>query len=450
MSSNTFGENFRITTFGESHGVALGVVIDGVRPGIQVDLAEIQGALDRRRPGTSRLTSPRKEGDRLEVLSGLFEGKTTGAPIAFLFRNKDARPGHYEEIKDVFRPGHADFTWWQKFGIRDWRGGGRTSGRETVARVAAGALAEQILAAEGVRIIGHVAAVGEVEAERFVPDFINENDVRCADPDRAQAMWDTIEAARKDGDSVGGVVEVRIQGVPAGWGDPVFMKVDAMLASALMSIGAVKGVEIGDGFRLTRRRGSQTNDAMDPTGFLSNHMGGVLGGITTGQEIVVRAAVKPTSSIRHEQSTVDQEGNPRTIVVRGRHDPCICIRVVTVAEAMVALVLCDAYLRQQAIMESEEGAAHRAAELAYCDSEILRWVDRRRRLGSLAGEDGAELGAEVRASREQLAGDVRLPPAWVSQLFEMIDGAPPPSDDPDEEASPAQGTSPDEDMGGNE
>ena len=420
MSSNSFGENFRITTFGESHGVALGVVIDGVRPGVDVDLEQIQEALDRRRPGTSRLTSPRKEGDRLEVLSGLFEGKTTGAPIAFLVRNKDARPGHYEEIKDVFRPGHADFTWWKKFGIRDWRGGGRTSGRETVARVAAGALAQQILEEVGVGITGHVTAVGGVEAERFEPDFIDRNDVRCADPDRAQAMWDAIEAARKDGDSVGGVVEVRVTGVPAGWGDPVFMKVDAMLASALMSIGAVKGVEIGDGFGLTELRGSQTNDAMTPDGFRTNHMGGVLGGITNGENIVVRLAVKPTSSIRHEQATVDQEGNPRTIVVRGRHDPCICIRVVPVAEAMVALVLCDAYLRQLAITEGHESPAQRAAEVAHCEAEILRWVERRR---VLAG-DSTGLADHLRPLREEAAGETGLPESYLSRLFRVVDAAP--------------------------
>ncbi|NNM32673.1 MAG: chorismate synthase, partial [Gemmatimonadetes bacterium] len=440
----------RITTFGESHGVALGVVIDGVRPGIKVELDQIQEALDRRRPGTSRLTSPRKEGDRLEVLSGLFEGKTTGAPIAFLVRNKDARPGHYEEIKDVFRPGHADFTWWRKFGIRDWRGGGRTSGRETVARVAAGALAQQILARVGVRITGHVISVGEVDATRFVPEFIDQNDVRCADPDRAQAMWDTIEAARKDGDSVGGVVEVRVEGAPAGWGDPVFMKVDAMLASALMSIGAVKGVEIGDGFGLTRSRGSQTNDAMSTDGFLSNHMGGVLGGITNGQEIVVRAAVKPTSSIRHEQSTIDQDGNPRTIVVRGRHDPCICIRVVPVAEAMVALVLCDAYLRQLAITEGPGEPSHRAAELAHCDFQILRWIDRRRGLATAAvpGEIARELDEEVRASRQRLGTEAGFPDAYLAELFRVVDEAP----DPDPGGgTPASGVAPMEEgsaMGG--
>jgi chorismate synthase len=385
MSSNSFGDNFRITTFGESHGPALGVVIDGVRPGVPVDVDEIQRELDRRRPGQSTLVTPRREADRLELLSGLFEGRTTGAPIAILFRNHDTRSQDYEKIRDLFRPGHADLTWWRKFGIRDWRGGGRTSGRETVARVAAGALARQILAREGVSLVGHVVRIGEVVAESFDAAEIERNPVRCADARAAERMKAAIEEARKAGDSLGGVVEVVAEGVPAGWGDPVFQKLDAQLGAALLSIGAVKGVEVGDGFRLASLRGSQANDPILPEGFASNHMGGILGGISSGAPIVVRAAVKPTSSIRHPQQTIDVHGEAQTIRVPGRHDPCICPRLVPVAEAMVAIVLCDAFLRQQAIREAAADPKQLEAELAFCDAEILRLLARRRAISGLAG-----------------------------------------------------------------
>ena len=424
MSSNTFGENFRVTTFGESHGVALGVVIDGVRPGIEVDVADIQRALDRRRPGTSPLTSPRKESDQVEVLAGLFEGKTTGAPIAMIVRNHNARPGHYEAIKDLFRPGHADYTWWEKFGIRDWRGGGRTSGRETVCRVAAGALAQQILSQQGVNIVGHVVRIGQVVAERYDPSTIESNDARCADPDAVEAMRQAVEYARKAGDSVGGVVEVRAEGVPAGWGDPVFQKLDGQLAAALMSIGAVKGVEIGAGFELAKRLGSQSNDAIGPNGFLSNNMGGVLGGISNGEAIVARIAVKPTSSIRHEQKTIDKRRRPQTIRVHGRHDPCICPRVVPVAEAMVALVLCDAYLRQQAIKETPTTADQRLAELSFCDSEILRLLDRRRRLvRCLSTEQLAALCPQLRGVHQDCGERLGFSAGYLERVFSLLDQA---------------------------
>ena len=377
MTSNAFGQNFRITTFGESHGPALGVVIDGVRPGIEVDLEAIQHDLDRRRPGFNPLTTPRREDDRLEVLSGIFEGKTTGAPIAFLFRNLDPRSQDYERIRDVFRPGHADWTWWRKFGIRDWRGGGRASGRETVARVAAGALARQILVALGVTICGHVTRIGSVVAETFDPREIERNELRCADARAAEQMAEAVRAARKSGDSLGGIVEVVATGVPPGWGDPVFLKLSSQLGAALLSIGAVKGVELGDGFALAARRGSETNDAIDPGGFRSNHMGGLLGGISNGEPIVVRVAVKPTSSIRLPQSTVNERNEACTIVVPGRHDPCICPRLVPVAEAMVAIVLCDAYLRQQAITGAPDHAEELQAELAFCDAELTRLLERK-------------------------------------------------------------------------
>lgn len=445
MSTNTFGENFRVTTFGESHGPAMGVVIDGIRPGIEVDLDEIQAALDRRRPGTSRLTSPRKEADRLEVLAGLFEGRTTGAPIAILVRNKDAKPGHYEEIKDVFRPGHADYTWWHKFGIRDWRGGGRTSGRETVSRVAAGALAQQILAREGVTVTGHVVRVGDVVAKTFEPEALAASEVRCADPEAGEAMKDVIESARKAGDSVGGVVEVRADGVPAGWGDPVFMKLDANLAAGLMSIGAVKGVEIGDGFALAGRMGSESNDPLSSDGFVSNHMGGILGGISNGARVVARAAVKPTSSIRHEQQTVDTAGNPRTIRVKGRHDPCICIRVVPVAEAMMSLILCDAFLRQQALREGPDHDEHRRAEMAFCDAEIARLVDRRRRLRAHLSQPARETAdAELRDLIVDTGARAGLDDGYLDRLFRVVAEAedPDPAQEPPDDLAPARGGEP--------
>jgi chorismate synthase len=422
MSSNQLGENLRITTFGESHGPALGVVIDGVRPGIEVDLDAIQHELDRRRPGSNALTTPRKEADQLEVLSGLFEGKTTGAPIAMIIRNTNARSTDYEAWKDVFRPGHADLTWWEKFGIRDYRGGGRTSGRETVSRVAAGALARQLLVRLGVTITGHVKSIGSVMAQRFDRDQIERNDVRCADAEAAERMAEEIKAARKDGDSVGGIVEVIVEGVPAGWGDPVFQKLDSQLAAALMSIGAVKGVEIGDGFALASKRGSEANDPIAPEGFLSNHMGGILGGISSGAPVVVRAAVKRTSSIRHEQQTIDTAGQPRTLRVPGRHDPCICPRVVPVAEAMVALVLCDAFLRQQAIEEARTDRDQVIAELSFCDGEILRLVNRRRRVIADGGLRPDEAGEQaLQNARGEMAEQMGIPVEQAQALFALVE-----------------------------
>ncbi len=360
MAANTFGELFRVTTFGESHGAGIGVVVDGVPAGMSVDLDAIQAQLRRRRPGQSELTTTRDEADALEVLSGLFEGRTTGAPVAMWIRNKDVRSSDYASIRDVFRPGHADYTWFKKHGFRDWRGGGRTSGRETAARVAAGALARQLLARLGVGVLGHVVRIGPIEARTFDEAQIERNAVRCADAVAAEAMRAAIEKAKGEGDSLGGVIELVARGVPAGWGDPVFDKLDARIGAAMLSIGAVKGVEIGDGFELASRRGSEANDAILPGGFASNHMGGVLGGISNGAPVVVRIAVKPTPSISLAQQTVDIQGQARVIEVPGRHDPCICPRLVPVAESMLALVLCDAALRQRALapldMQTNSGA----------------------------------------------------------------------------------------------
>ncbi len=326
---NTFGRNFRVTTFGESHGPALGAVIDGCPPGVEISEEDIDRALERRRPGVHPFSSQRKEEDRVEILSGVYMGRTTGTPLCLLVRNTDARPSDYGALAEVFRPGHADYTYQEKYGTRDFRGGGRSSGRETVARVAAGAVAQKVLSGRGIsigsRIIGVHGATTPEEMEREI-----------------------AEAARS-GDSVGGVVEVTATGCPAGLGDPVFGKLDALIAMAMMSIGAVKGVEIGDGFAAARMRGSEHNDQMDGRGFLSNHAGGILGGISTGADIIVRLAVKPTPSISLEQRTVDTAGMERTISVTGRHDACIVPRIGPVAEAMLSLVLVDALLGQEMI-----------------------------------------------------------------------------------------------------
>jgi len=323
---NTFGKNFRITTFGESHGPALGVVIDGCPAGMALTENDIQPLLDRRRPGTSPLSSPRQESDKVEILSGIFEGKTTGMPIALMVRNDDQQSKDYEELREKFRPGHADFTYQEKYGIRDHRGGGRSSGRETLSRVAAGAVAMKYLAARGITITG---TISEVHGK--------------TDP---AEMEKEILAAKAAGDSVGGIVQLTATGCPAGLGDPVFGKLDALIAGAMMGIGAVKGVEIGDGFSAARRFGSENNDPMTADGFYSNHAGGILGGISSGQDIIVRIAVKPTPSITKTQQTRDIHGNVVDISIGGRHDPCIVPRIVPVAEAMLALVLMDCVLEQ--------------------------------------------------------------------------------------------------------
>ncbi len=346
--NNSFGEIFRITTFGESHGAAIGVIIDGVPPGLPLDETVIQKELDRRRPGQSAVTTPRKESDTAEILSGVFEGVTTGTSLAVMIRNQNQRSKDYGNLAEIFRPGHADYCYEKKYGIRDYRGGGRSSGRETAARVAAGAVAKAILAQQGVKITGHTVQIGTVKAEKYLPETIENNIIRTADPEAVQPMTDAVMAAMHDHDSIGGVIECRITGVPAGWGEPVFDKLDAELAKGIMSIGGIKAFEVGDGFDCAMRRGSENNDCPAPDGWLTNTAGGIIGGISNGAEIVFRAAVKPTPSISKLQHTIDKDGNLADIEIHGRHDPCLCPRIVVVAEAMAALVLADMFLRRKA------------------------------------------------------------------------------------------------------
>lgn len=342
-AANTLGELIRVTTFGESHGPAIGAVFDGIRPGIPISEETIQRELDRRRPGQSAVVTRRKETDTIHILSGVFEGKSTGAPIAMVIYNEDQKSHNYDAIKDLFRPGHADWTFYKKYGLRDHRGGGRSSGRETACRVACGAIAREILAARGVRLVAHAVEIAGITAQTCDYDVIEQNPVRCADPAAAEKMTEAILAARKGCDSVGGVIQLDILGVPPGLGDPVFAKLDARLCAAIMTIGAVKGVEIGDGFHLARLRGSEANDNMADNAFLSNHAGGILGGISSGAPIVLRLVVKPTSSIAKEQRTMNIHGENTTIEVHGRHDPCIVPRAVPVIESMAALALLDAW-----------------------------------------------------------------------------------------------------------
>lgn len=353
MGSNSFGKIFTITTFGESHGPAIGVVVDGVPPGISIAVEDIQKDLDRRRPGQSKITTQRQEADKAEILSGVFEGKTTGSPIAILIRNEDQRSKDYSNLKDVFRPGHADFTYQMKYGIRDYRGGGRSSGRETACRVAAGAVAKKILNQHKIQIIAYTLSVGNITAKKKDFSVIEKNLVRAPDMDAAEKMIALIDSVRKDCDSVGGVIEAVIKGCPVGLGDPIYDKLNARLAYALMSIGTMRGVEFGDGFAATQLRGSEHNDIFykkgSETHTKTNHAGGILGGISNGEDIILRVGVKPASSIAKNQQTVDISGEDTEIQVKGRHDPCICPRVVPVVEAMIAVTLVDCLLMQKTI-----------------------------------------------------------------------------------------------------
>jgi chorismate synthase len=349
MAGNTFGQLFTVTTFGESHGPALGCVVDGCPPGLALSEADIQPDVDRRRSGTSQFTSQRREADQVRILSGVFEGVTTGAPIGILIENTDQRSRDYEKTKDRFRPGHADYTYQQKYGIRDYRGGGRSSARETVMRVAAGAIARKYLAERlRVRIFGWVEQIGSLKLEAKDPAAAYQNPFFCPDPSRIEELEALIWKLREEGDSVGARIRVIASGVPPGLGEPVFGRLDADIASAMMGINAVKAVEIGAGFACVEQKGSEHRDELTPGGFRSNHAGGVLGGISSGQDIVVSMAFKPTSSIRIPAATIDLEGRAAEISTTGRHDPCVGLRATPIAEAMLALVLMDHYLRHRA------------------------------------------------------------------------------------------------------
>ncbi len=349
MAGNTFGRVFRVTTWGESHGPAVGAVIDGCPPRLPLSPADIDQELARRRPGVQPHATSRKEPDKVEILSGVFEGLTTGTPISLLISNRDVRSEDYAELKQVFRPGHGDITYQAKYGIRDHRGGGRASARETAARVAAGAVAQKVLDQENIRIIAYTLEFGGIRANKVEEMTIWDNPFFCPDPEVVEAMERRVEEVKRQGDSLGGIVEVRVQNCPAGLGEPVFDKLDAALAHALMSVGAVKGVEIGAGFAAARMLGSEHNDPILPSGFASNNAGGILGGISNGDEIVVRAAVKPIPSISREQQTIDAAGQPRTLKVKGRHDISAIPRIVPVIAAMVRLTLADFLLWQRAI-----------------------------------------------------------------------------------------------------
>jgi chorismate synthase len=349
MPGNTIGKLFAVTTFGESHGPVMGCVVDGCPPGLGLSEADVQAEVDRRRTGTSHFVSQRRETDQVKLLSGVFEGKTTGTPIGILIENTDARSRDYERIKDRFRPGHADYTYQQKYGLRDYRGGGRASARETVMRVAAGAIARKYLAERlGVRIYGYLSGIGSLTLDPVNPAFAAENPFFCPDPARIEELEALMWKIRGAGDSVGARITVIAAGVPPGLGEPVFDRLDAEIAHALMGINAVKGVEIGAGAQAVAQRGSEHRDELTPTGFRSNHAGGVLGGISSGQDIVAHVSLKPTSSIQVPGQTIDVAGRPVQIVTTGRHDPCVGLRATPIVEAMLAIVLMDHYLRHRA------------------------------------------------------------------------------------------------------
>ena len=350
MSGSSFGTHFRITTFGESHGPGVGVVVDGVTPLVEISEADIQKELDRRKPGQSSITTERKESDTIHILSGVFEGKTTGTPLAMVLYNHDQDSSAYEHVRHAFRPGHADFTYQAKYGIRDYRGSGRASGRETAGRVAAGAVAKKILSAKGISITAYTTMAAGVKCQLRDLLGIEGNPMRACDPQAAVEMVKRIEALKEQGDSAGGVVECLVEGLPPGIGEPVFDKFEAEIGKAILSIGAVKGIEFGSGFSAADMHGSLHNDPITPTGFSSNNSGGTLGGITTGEPFLFRVAVKPTASISSAQESVNDRGESISIKTEGRHDPCICPRIVPVIEAMSAIVIVDMLKRQAALL----------------------------------------------------------------------------------------------------
>jgi len=368
MSGNTLGKLFCVTSFGESHGPAIGCVVDGCPPGLALTEADIQTDLDRRKPGTSRHVTQRREEDKVEILSGVFEGRTTGTPIGLLIRNTDQRSKDYSKIKNLFRPGHADYTYWQKYGIRDYRGGGRQSARETAVRVAAGAIAKKWLNERyGIVVRGYMSQLGPIVVPFKSWDGVYDNPFFAADASYVAQLEEFMDKLRKSGDSVGAKITAIASGVPVGWGEPVYDKLDADLAYNMMSINAVKGVEIGAGFKAVTQKGTEHSDEMTPQGFVSNNAGGILGGISTGQDVVVNVAVKPTSSIRLARHTIDLDGQPAIIQTHGRHDPCVGIRATPICEAMLALTLMDHALRHRAQNADVACATPRIAARAPAD-----------------------------------------------------------------------------------
>lgn len=348
MSGNSIGKLFTVTTFGESHGLALGCIVDGCPPGIELSEADLQYDLDRRRPGTSRFTTQRQEADTVKILSGVFEGKTTGTSIGLLIENTDQRSKDYSKIKDQFRPAHADYTYQHKYGIRDYRGGGRSSARETAMRVAAGAIAKKVLKQYGISVAGYLSQLGPIAIDSVDWSIVNDNPFFCPDASKIPLMEEYMARLNKEGNSIGAKITVVAQGVMPGLGEPVFDRLDADIAHALMGINAVKGVEIGDGFAVVEQKGTEHRDELSPEGFYSNHAGGILGGISSGQAIVAHLALKPTSSIRLSGRSIDVQGNEAEVITTGRHDPCVGIRATPIAEAMLAIVLLDHLLRHRA------------------------------------------------------------------------------------------------------
>ncbi|TPD55067.1 MAG: chorismate synthase [Thalassolituus maritimus] len=347
MSGNSFGKLFTVTSFGESHGLALGAIVDGCPPGIPLTEEDLQADLDRRKPGTSRHTTQRREPDQVKILSGVFEGKTTGTPIGLIIENTDQRSKDYSNIAKTFRPAHADYAYTQKYGFRDYRGGGRSSARETAMRVAAGAIAKKVLAGKGIEVRGYLSQLGPIKAEAFDWNEVHNNPFFCPDASKVSEMEEYMDKLRKECNSIGARISVVATGVKPGLGEPIFDRLDADLAHALMSINAVKGVEIGDGFDVVEQKGTEHRDEMSPEGFLSNHAGGVLGGISTGQDIIAHIALKPTSSMALPGRSVDTDGNPIEVITKGRHDPCVGIRATPIAEAMMAIVLLDHLMRDR-------------------------------------------------------------------------------------------------------
>ncbi|MBI1802858.1 MAG: chorismate synthase [Ignavibacteriae bacterium] len=435
MAGNALGSFFRITTFGESHGKAVGVLIDGVKPNMIVSEAEIQKELDRRRPGQSSVTTSRNEADQVHILSGVFEGKTLGTPLCLLIWNKDQNSKAYDAIKDLFRPGHAGYTYLSKYGIQDYRGGGRSSARETAGRVAAGALAKHILARRGIRIIAYTKEVGGIVAKKIDYDQIEKNPVRCPDREAADRMAKKILRVKNEGDSLGGIVEAIIQNCPSGLGDPVFDKLEADLAKALMSIPAIKGFEIGSGFAAARMRGSEHNDEFikdRKTGKIhtkTNYAGGILGGISNGEDIVVRVVVKPPSSIPKAQHTVDVKGRARTIKVEGRHDPCLCPRAVPVVESMIALVIADHLMRQQMLKNNGNPLSRLRKEIDFTDDMIMMLLSERQELVREVGRrkkkhrlpiPNRKREEDILTKRLALAGEANLDDKLVEVIYRAI------------------------------